>query len=286
MIYAALSSYAMIFAQVGIGTTTVTNSAILDMDVSGFAPKKGFLTPRVHLANNTDVATIPNPALNLMVYNLAANGTGTSAVKANSFYVWDGAIWQKTSNLAEIRALKVPIEFVLSSLNQQNLSATDLVTINSNTNPSSVVTVVWQPSDVSIPNPSDVQPISGGNALKILTTSYYQLSGMMNFRANIDNVTYGAGATSHVVISLQSAATETGPWTDVIASTLPYEQYAANQVQTIVFPTVVKYFSANTVLRLVVSKPAGANPYQTGGILVANPGVDITKSFRIIRLQQ
>lgn len=61
---------------VGIGTSSPDNSAILNLDVSSLPAngKKGFLGPKVGLTSNTDVTTIPSPAVGLMVYNEGTSG--------------------------------------------------------------------------------------------------------------------------------------------------------------------------------------------------------------------
>lgn len=56
--------------QIGVGADTPNTSAILDV----FSTNKGFLPPRVALTNINDVATIPSPATELLVYNTAVNG--------------------------------------------------------------------------------------------------------------------------------------------------------------------------------------------------------------------
>jgi hypothetical protein len=73
-----------IFAQtenVGIGTNTPNNSAILDLDVTTYASKKGLLIPRMTLAQRNAIAS---PATGLIIYQ-TDNVTG--------FYFYDGAAW-------------------------------------------------------------------------------------------------------------------------------------------------------------------------------------------------
>jgi hypothetical protein len=77
-------------AQVGIGTTTPSASAALEVS----STNKGFLAPRVQLTGTSDVSTIAAPATGLMVYNLAAAGSGTTAVYSG-FYFFDGIKWQR-----------------------------------------------------------------------------------------------------------------------------------------------------------------------------------------------
>jgi hypothetical protein len=59
----------------GTGTGTAPDaSAILDLNVSGLTPKKGFLAPRVALTGSGDATTITSPATSLIVYNTATGG--------------------------------------------------------------------------------------------------------------------------------------------------------------------------------------------------------------------
>lgn len=61
------------------------NSAALDIrDYTN----KGLLIPRIALTSNTDVTTIPSPALSLLVYN-----TGTGGLTPAGYYYWDGSKW-------------------------------------------------------------------------------------------------------------------------------------------------------------------------------------------------
>lgn len=72
---------ALSFAQVGIGTASPNASAMLDVT----ATNSGLLIPRIALLSNTDVVTIPSPAISLLVYN--------SGFAPNGYYYWNGAIW-------------------------------------------------------------------------------------------------------------------------------------------------------------------------------------------------
>ncbi|WP_333663860.1 hypothetical protein [Chishuiella changwenlii] len=74
-----------LFSQVGIGTETPNNSAILDLTSSN----KGFLPSRVNLRNKTDFTTIPRPATGLMVYH-----TGNTNFPSG-YYYFNGTEWAK-----------------------------------------------------------------------------------------------------------------------------------------------------------------------------------------------
>jgi len=262
--------------QVGIGTTNPDASSILDMDVSSISPKKGFLPPRVNLTGNTDATTIISPPKGMFVYNKSAAGSGSTLIKANSLVVWNSTIWESLSNLPEIRTLKTPIDYVLSSKTQQDFTVAELASINS----SQPVIVPWQASDVYVNNTSDIQ--LSGNTLKFLTDSYYQISGALNFKVNV----LVAGNSSQIVVALQSS-TNGIVWNTVFSNSTPIEKNAANKTQTISFPNFIHHFSPNDLLRVVVYKPAAANSYvSSSGVLVNVPGTDITKTFRIVRIQQ
>lgn len=74
----------------GIGATPDA-SAILELNVSQLASgsQKGFLGPRVALTAYNDAATIPSPAVGLLVYNL-----GTAALAFQGYVYWDGTQWR------------------------------------------------------------------------------------------------------------------------------------------------------------------------------------------------
>jgi hypothetical protein len=75
VILCILSLYNLrVFAQVGIGTTNPSSSAILDLTSSD----KGFLMPR------TDTASITNPTTSLMIFDTIAH----------SYYFYTGSYWK------------------------------------------------------------------------------------------------------------------------------------------------------------------------------------------------
>ena len=78
------------FAQVGIGTSTPTASAQLDVTSSN----KGFLPPRIALTSVTDVSTISSPASGLLVYNTSSAGSSPNNVTPG-YYYYDGTKWQR-----------------------------------------------------------------------------------------------------------------------------------------------------------------------------------------------
>lgn len=78
-------------AQVGINTTDVYPSAILDLGIDN---NKALLITRVALTGTNDLSTIPTPTAGLLVYNTQTT-TGTNAVKANEIYFFNGTQWKQ-----------------------------------------------------------------------------------------------------------------------------------------------------------------------------------------------
>lgn len=82
-------------AQTGIGTTTPHPSAKLEVS----AMNKGFLPPRVTLTSTTDITTIPNPAIALLVYN-----TGSNVSLSAGYYYWSGTVWESIGKTGSLLA--------------------------------------------------------------------------------------------------------------------------------------------------------------------------------------
>ncbi|MDV7695689.1 hypothetical protein N6B72_02035 [Chryseobacterium soli] len=76
------------YAQVGIGTPSPDNSAMLQIS----SKNKGVLLPSVALTALTDNITVPSPAVGLMVWN---NGSGS--LSETGFYYWNESKWNKLS---------------------------------------------------------------------------------------------------------------------------------------------------------------------------------------------
>ena len=81
-----LSIFGINYGQVSFseGGDAPDPSAALDINYSN----KGLLIPRVPLTSNTDVVTIPSPAISLLVYN-----TGTGGLTPAGYYYWNGSQW-------------------------------------------------------------------------------------------------------------------------------------------------------------------------------------------------
>jgi hypothetical protein len=80
-------------SQVGIGTTTPDQSAVLDLT----ATNQGLLIPRVTIDNALEPEPVSNPATGLLVYNTNNFTTNTDAPYGASagFYFWNGDRWER-----------------------------------------------------------------------------------------------------------------------------------------------------------------------------------------------
>ena len=80
-------------SQVGIGTSSPSASAMLDVNSSS----KGFIPPRIALTSINDVSTINSPATGLLIINTATAGTAPNNVFPG-YYYFDGTKWQHILN--------------------------------------------------------------------------------------------------------------------------------------------------------------------------------------------
>ncbi|MDW3667042.1 MAG: hypothetical protein QOA57_02710 [Nitrososphaeraceae archaeon] len=274
------------YSQIRIGNTTALpdGSALLDVN----ATNKGLLLPRVALGSTDDVATIPNPANGLLVYNTTAAGTGITSVKPNLIYTWKLNKWESVIDLVTIKTLKVPIDYVLLSKATQIYSASQLTTVNT---PSNTIPVTWSSTEIVLDNPNDMA-LNNATDILVKTASFYQVTGSFTFAIN----TASAGAASYVVVTLQSSTDNGGTWTDRSAAAMSYEKdniSTADQTtdfpkpQTIVMPNFVHKFAANELIRFVISKPsATATNYSTGTGIQSRLTTDNTKTVRFTRLTE
>ncbi|MDO3426998.1 hypothetical protein QWT87_19130 [Chryseobacterium sp. APV1] len=85
----------LFLSQVGINTASPDPSAALDIVAK--TSDKGLLIPRVPLQNITDITTVPNPAVSLLVYNTTSNAGITKG-----YYYWDGSKWLRFNDSSKI----------------------------------------------------------------------------------------------------------------------------------------------------------------------------------------
>lgn len=80
----------IVFSQVGIGTTVISNGVELQVESSD----KGVLIPRIALTSRNIVApVIATPPAGTLIYNTATAGIFPNNV-VPGFYYWDGMVWR------------------------------------------------------------------------------------------------------------------------------------------------------------------------------------------------
>jgi trimeric autotransporter adhesin len=95
---ALVCNFAQLYCQqsVGIGTQTPHASAILEVKSNN----KGLMIPRVNLLSETDIVTVTNPALSLLLYN-----SNNSLPDGEGFYFWNGSKWSKLTTRTNLENL-------------------------------------------------------------------------------------------------------------------------------------------------------------------------------------
>lgn len=89
----------LLYAQVGIGTVTPDENAILEVSSSN----RGFLMPRIALTALNDPSPMNAHVAGMTVYNTVTSGTGENRVTPG-FYVNNGSGWRRTGNDARSEA--------------------------------------------------------------------------------------------------------------------------------------------------------------------------------------
>lgn len=85
-------------SQIGIGTAVPAQSSILEMS----STKKGFLITRVPLISKTDIITVANPSMGMLVLASQNSGTGENAVSEGRLYKFNGIDWDELVEEGEI----------------------------------------------------------------------------------------------------------------------------------------------------------------------------------------
>ena len=82
---------AILFGQVGIGTTSPNQKAALEVSSSN----KGIVAPHVELKTLSDKQTVPNPAEGILVYNTTVD---TDQKLVEGYYSWFDNKWNLIGN--------------------------------------------------------------------------------------------------------------------------------------------------------------------------------------------
>lgn len=239
-------------AQVGIETSNVDPSAILEINSNNFANgnKKGFLGPKVNLNSATDTQTIPSPAVGLLIYNLIDAGTYPNEVYANRFYYWNGTRWSNigTTNLLETYLSNRTISF--NSTSNQTFNYAD---INATSASNGGLPVSFQDTDVVI-NTGNIATRTGTTTFTINITGLYEISGFVNYNPN--RTTIGSPQRGCALnIKLQLSNNNGSTWTDVIGNRTLWGIRTNNLAKTVLLISTPLNLTRGQLLRMVVQNP-------------------------------
>ena len=147
-------------AQVGINTTTIDNSAMLELKSSN----KGLLLPKVKLLSKHDVTTIPNPATGLVVFNTANSASSVAEsdrVHNNIIYNYNGSLWQTVmTDDTALSTINLPKIFA-----KGRKSATVNKTCNNSVTPA---------NSGSVFNLTELQNLNSNGSITANKTGYYK----------------------------------------------------------------------------------------------------------------
>ena len=151
------------------------NSAVLELK----ATDKGFLGPRVTLNSATDITTITNPAVGLLVYNL-----GTGNLKTQGYLYWNGSEW---------------VQFVTGTSKDPEITSLDCA--NARINPISYK--AGEPYEGVL-----IVPYKGGNGGYYSSGTPIQSTGVTGFTARLQpgNLAYGNGELVFDLSGIPSAS--------------------------------------------------------------------------------
>ena len=196
-------------AQIGVGTTSLDATAMLQVNASASTNAKGFLGPRVALTSTS--ANTPfsvTPATGIMVYNTATAGSGSTAVTPG-YYSFNGTSWD--------RLAAQPVTFVDGSPGTLPLT-NQLFTISSNVAPSNIGTITLPPGrweikaryNIMVNGYGTIDGTSDWSAIG-LGLQYYILFLTDDTQADPGYINHGLGinptSTSHSIVAGGAKAT-------------------------------------------------------------------------------
>ncbi|WP_407405278.1 hypothetical protein [Chryseobacterium sp.] len=286
------SFFIKVDGQVGVGTNTPNSSANLDIDVSGLSTKKGMLLPRVMLQNNTDVTTIANPAVGLMVYNTQDNGTSPNAVEKNTFYFWNGVQWTNISSLTEVKRELLPQVFFIAEGNNNVTTPQYTYYKNENINVAPVV-IKFDPSSVILNTGNNIT-LNTDNTLLINNSGLYEVSGFINYNPSILLSTVIL-TTTNVEFIIQISTDNGISWNNIAKTVGVWGEGTSLNNRTNNISPVIITANKNNLLRCLVFKTQGDNHRETTDPIdpVSNPakatisaptGLEYGKVLKILKL--
>lgn len=257
---------------VGIGTRAPHSSAILE--VNSDAKKGGVLLPKVNLKSATDVATIPNPAVGLMVYNTNNAGLKPDDVETDHHYFWNGNRWVDLADINTIKKLLLPQVFFCQEPIEQELTDANRATINGG----GELLVTFANSNVLTNNGNNVT--LNNSRFKVNSAGEFEVSGYINYNPHIND---NSNSNTNLLYKIQRSTNGGASWTTVAQTTLVWGKMTGGFSRTLIVPPSVIHFNQNDLLQVVISKTFGAN-HQSPATISVPGGLSFSKNIRILKL--
>lgn len=261
----------LLYAQnnnIGINTSNPDNSAILQVSSNenpniSTLRKKGLLPPRVALLSTIDVATIPSPAVGLMVYNTANNGTYPNEVSSNGYYFWDGSKWEKLMNLAAVEeAVKPRILYVESNI-RQNFTSANINAASSATPSDNLVTF-----GTPFINTNNFITFNAVNSTFTATIAgTYEFSAFVNYNPMAGIVSGNANNRAFLNLKIQKSTNGGTIWVNTIGSRTGWGENGSSLIKTAILLGTPLKLNVGDMIRVVIANPfnSGANNNHCSG---------------------
>ncbi|WP_407405276.1 hypothetical protein [Chryseobacterium sp.] len=274
---------------IGINTSTPDTSAILQVSSNSIpdlssASKKGFLPPRVALLSNIDVSTIPSPAVGLLVYNTANNGSYPNEVSSNGYYFWDGNKWEKLMNSAAIEEAVKPRIFYVENNDRQNFTSAEINAV-SPAIPNDNVVKFGTP----IINTNNFITIDTVNStFKATISGIYEFSAFVNYNPMAGVVSGNANNRAFLNLKIQRSTDGGTTWVNTIGSRTGWGVNGSSLLKTAILLGTPLKLNMNDMIRVVIANPfssAANNNHCSGGNSYidndATNNIPVAKGLRI-----
>lgn len=268
LLFLALQCSIFVFAQtenVGINTANPDPSAILEVSADS-APnslvttKKGFLPPSVALKSTTDVSTVVSPARGLLIFNTTDAGTFPNEVTANTFYYWNGSIWDKIINTSVVKEAVKPRVFYIESTETQNFTSADMNSASGITPKDNVVTF----STPLINSKNIITFSSSDSVFEVNVSGIYQVSSFVNYNPMATIISGSNNNRAFLNMKIQKLVG--GVWTNTFGSRTAWGR-DGSQLKTAILMATPITLKKGDKIRLVIANPfnSSANNNHCGG---------------------
>lgn len=269
---------------IGIGTSSPNSSAILEINADNLPAngKKGVLFPRVALQNRTDINTIPNPAVGLMIFN-TTDSASDDLIKANMFYYWNGTSWIDLATSQTFETELYPQIYIIANRGSQAINKA-----NFNSGQSTVVNFNEGSSGAMSVNVGNRVQLSNDN-FRILSGGRFEITGYIGYNpwvpVNCTTQSTESTCTAGLDLLVQVSTDNGSTWTNISKTNSIWGVGTGDRNRSVMIAPFVMNLATNSLVRLVIAKGAITNNHGANGNLNIEPGTGLAYS-RLIRIQR